>query len=124
MNPSATTIFHNPACGTSRRTLALIREQGIEPTIVEYLQTPLGRARLVELIAAMGVPVRSVLRRTEAVYDALQLDGPHWSDAQLIDFMVAHPILMNRPIVESTRGVRLCRPPETVLEILPGSKPT
>ena len=124
MNPSATTIFHNPACGTSRRTLALIREQGIEPTIVEYLQTPLGRARLVELIAAMGVPVRSVLRRTEAVYDALQLDDPHWGDAQLIDFMVAHPILMNRPIVESTRGVRLCRPPETVLEILPGSKPT
>jgi len=113
------TIYHNPDCGTSRNTLALIRNSGVEPVVVEYLKAPPGRARLVELIAAMGVPVRSVLRRKGTPYDELKLDDPTWTDAQLIDFMVAHPILMNRPIVVTPLGTRLCRPSETVLEILP-----
>ena len=112
------TIFHNPACGTSRNTLALIRNSGVEPVIVEYLKTPPGRARLVELIAAMGVSVRSVLRQKGTPYDELKLDDPAWTDDQLIDFMVAHPILMNRPIVVTPLGTRLCRPSEAVLDIL------
>jgi len=113
------TIYHNPACGTSRNTLALIRNSGAEPTVVEYLKTPPGRARLVELVAALGVPVREVLRRKGTPYDELQLDDPKWSDDQLIDFMVQHPILMNRPIVVTPLGARLCRPSELVLDILP-----
>ncbi len=113
------TIYHNPACGTSRNTLALIRNSGVEPVIVEYLTTPPGRTRLVELITAMGVPVRSVLRRKGTPYDELKLDDPLWSDAQLIDFIVQHPILMDRPIVVTTLGTRLCRPSEAVLDILP-----
>ena len=117
-NP-AITIFHNPACGTSRNTLALIRNSGVEPVTVEYLVTPPGRARLVELIAALGLPVRGLLRRQGTPYDELGLDDPAWSDAQLIDLMVAHPILMNRPIVVTPLGTRLCRPSEAVLEILP-----
>jgi arsenate reductase (glutaredoxin) len=113
------TIYHNPACGTSRNTLALIRNSGVEPVVIEYLTTPPVRARLVELIAALGVPVRSVLRQKGTPYDALSLDDPKWTDDQLIDFMIAHPILMNRPIVVTPLGTRLCRPSETVLDILP-----
>ncbi|HOM12861.1 MAG TPA: arsenate reductase (glutaredoxin) [Rubrivivax sp.] len=119
MSDTTITIFHNPACGTSRNVLALIRNSGVEPAIVEYLKTPPGRDRLVELIAAMGVPVRSVLRQKGTPYDELKLDDPTWTDDQLIDFMVAHPILMNRPIVVTLLGTRLCRPSETVLGILP-----
>lgn len=113
------TIYHNPACGTSRNVLALIRNSGVEPAIVEYLETPPGRDRLVGLIAAIGLPVRNVLRRKGTPYDQLNLDDPGWSDDQLIDFMVEHPILMNRPIVVTPLGARLCRPSETVLGILP-----
>ena len=116
------TIFHNPACGTSRNTLALIRNSGVEPQIVEYLITPPGRARLVELIASMGTPVRSVLLRKGTPYDELNLDDPKWTDHQLIDFMVDHPILMNRPIVVTSLGTRLCRPSEAVLDILPSKQ--
>ena len=113
------TIYHNPACGTSRNALALIRNSGVEPVIVEYLKTPPGRARLVELVAALGTPVRSLLRRKDTPYDELALDDLKWSDDELIDFMVAHPILMNRPIVVTPLGTRLCRPSEAVLDILP-----
>ncbi len=113
------TIYHNPACGTSRNTLALIRNTGIEPVVVDYLKTPPGRAKLLELIAAMGLPVRSVLRPKGPLHDELKLDDPNLTDEQLIDFMVLHPILMNRPIVATVLGTRLCRPSETVLGILP-----
>ena len=113
------TIYHNPDCGTSRNTLALIRNSGVEPVIVEYLVTPPGRAKLVELIAALGVPVRDVLRSKRTPYDDLKLGDPSLSDEQLIDAMVAHPILMNRPIVQTPLGMRLCRPSERVLDILP-----
>ena len=113
------TIFHNPACGTSRNALAMIRNSGVEPVIIEYLKDPPGRAKLVELIAAMGMPVRGVLRRKGTPYDQLRLDDPQWTDDQLIDFMVEHPILMNRPIVVTPLGTRLCRPSEAVLDILP-----
>jgi arsenate reductase len=119
MTRHAVTIFHNPGCGTSRNTLALIRHAGIEPTVIEYLETPPSRAMLVELVAALGVPVRSVLRRKGTPYDELRLDEPTWSDDQLVDFMVRYPILMNRPIVVSELGTRLCRPSELVLDILP-----
>ena len=123
MNPSMPiTIYHNPACGTSRNTLALIRNAGVEPVVVEYLKAPPGRARLIELIAAMGVPVRSVLRRSGTPFDELQLGDAHWSDAELIGFMVEHPILMNRPIVVTALGTRLCRPSEVVLDILPSAQ--
>ena len=115
------TIFHNPACGTSRNVLALIRNSGVEPLVINYLQAPPGRDRLVQLIAAMGVPVRDVLRRKGTPFDELQLNDPAWTDEQLIDFMVAHPILMNRPIVVTPLGTRLCRPSETVLDILPSA---
>jgi arsenate reductase len=113
------TIYHNPQCGTSRNTLALIRNSGAEPEVVEYLKNPPGRAKLVELIRKMGVPVRDVLRRKGTPYDELGLDDAALTDDQLIDAMVAHPILMNRPIVESPLGTRLCRPSEAVLDILP-----
>jgi len=113
------TIFHNPACGTSRNVLAMIRNSGVEPTIVNYLQTPPGRARLAELVAAMGITVRDLLRRKGTPFDELKLDDPAWTDEQLLDFMVAHPILMNRPIVVTPLGPRLCRPSEMVLDILP-----
>ena len=113
------TIFHNPACGTSRNVLAMIRNSGVEPTIVNYLQTPPGRARLAELVAAMGITVRDLLRRKGTPFDELKLDDPAWTDEQLLDFMVAHPILMNRPIVVTPLGSRLCRPSEMVLDILP-----
>ena len=119
MTDAAITIYHNPACGTSRNTLALIRNSGAEPVVVEYLTAPPGRALLIELIKALGTPVRALLRRKGTPYDALGLDDPALSDDQLIDFMVAHPILMNRPIVVTPLGTRLCRPSEAVLEILP-----
>ena len=113
------TIYHNPQCGTSRNTLALIRNSGDEPEVVEYLKHPPGREKLRELIRKMGVPVREVLRRKGTPYDELGLDDPALTDEQLIDAMVAHPILMNRPIVETPLGTRLCRPSEAVLDILP-----
>jgi len=113
------TIYHNPACGTSRNTLALIRNSGVEPVVVEYLKTPPERTTLVALIAAMGATVRSVLRQKGTPYDELKLDQPAWTDDQLVDFILAHPILMNRPIVVTPLGTRLCRPSEVVLDILP-----
>jgi arsenate reductase (glutaredoxin) len=113
------TIYHNPDCGTSRNTLALIRNSGVEPVIVEYLVTPPGRAKLLVLIEALNVPVRDLLRTKGTPFDELQLGDPGLGDEQLIDAMVAHPILMNRPIVQTPLGTRLCRPSEVVLEILP-----
>lgn len=113
------TIYHNPACGTSRNTLAMIRQSGEEPAIIEYLITPPTRDRLVELIAAMGITPRDLLREKGTPYEALGLADPKWTDDELIDAMLAHPILINRPIVVTPKGVRLCRPSETVLDILP-----
>jgi arsenate reductase len=113
------TIYHNPACGTSRNVLGLIRNAGIEPTVVEYLRTPPGRAELADLIRRMGVPVRDVLRRKGTPHDELGLGDPALGDDQLLDAMIAHPILINRPIVVTPLGVRLCRPSEAVLDILP-----
>ena len=113
------TIYHNPACGTSRNTLAMMRQSGEEPEIIEYLKTPPNRARLIELIAAMGISVRALLREKGTPYAELGLADPKWSDDQLIDFMLAHPILINRPIVVTPLGVRLCRPSEAVLDLLP-----
>ena len=113
------TIYHNPACGTSRNVLGLIRNAGIEPVVIEYLKTPPGRDELAALIARMGVPVRAVLRRKGTPYDELGLDDPALANDALLDAMMAHPILINRPIVVTDRGVRLCRPSETVLDILP-----
>jgi arsenate reductase len=113
------TIFHNPACGTSRNVLAMIRNCGVEPTVVEYLKHPPTRDVLIDLIQAMSITVRDLLRRKGTPYDELKLDDPAWSDDQLIGFMLEHPILINRPIVVTPRGTRLCRPSETVLELLP-----
>ena len=112
------TIYHNPSCGTSRNTLAMIRQSGEEPEVIEYLKAPPSRARLVELINAMGVPVRAVLREKGTPYSELGLADPKWSDDELIDFMLVHPILINRPIVVTDKGVRLCRPSELVLDLL------
>jgi arsenate reductase len=114
------TIYHNPKCGTSRDVLAMIRESGTEPEVIEYLKAPPSRKRLAELIEAMGLPVRAVLRRKGTSYDELGLDDPKWTDARLLDLMVEHPILIERPIVVTPKGVRLCRPADRVLEILPG----
>ncbi len=113
------TIYHNPACGTSRNVLGLIRNSGEEPAVIEYLKTPPDRATLEALIAAMGVPVREVLRIKGTPYEELGLGDPKWTDEQLIDFMLQHPILINRPIVVTPLGTRLCRPSESVLDILP-----
>ena len=113
------TIFHNPACGTSRNTLALIRAQGIEPRVIEYLKTPPSKEEVRELLAGMGLPVRALLREKGTPYAELGLADPKWTDEQLLDFIVQHPILMNRPVVRTPRGTRLCRPAETVLELLP-----
>lgn len=113
------TIYHNPACGTSRNTLAMIRNSGVEPAVIEYLKTPPSRAVLADLIARMGVPVRAVLREKGTPYAELGLDDPSLSDDALLDAMQAHPILINRPIVVTPLGVRLCRPSEQVLDILP-----
>ena len=112
------TIYHNPACGTSRNVLALIRNSGEEPAVIEYLKTPPDRATLERLIAAMNMPVRDVLRQKGTPYDELGLSDPKWTDAQLVDFMLQHPILINRPIVVTPIGIRLCRPSEAVLDIM------
>lgn len=112
------TIYHNPDCGTSRNALAMIRQSGIEPTIIPYLETPPSRDELVGLIAAMGITPRALLRRKGTPHDALGLGDPGLDDAALIDAMIAHPILINRPIVATEKGTRLCRPSETVLALL------
>lgn len=113
------TIYHNPDCGTSRNTLAMIRQSGTEPTVIEYLKQPPTRTRLIELIAAMGISVRSPLREKGTPYAELGLGDPKWTDDELVDLMLAHPILINRPIVVTPQGVKLCRPSEAVLDILP-----
>lgn len=115
-------IYHNPACGTSRNTLGLIRNAGVEPHVIEYLKTPPTREILVSLIDRMGVSVRSVLRQKGTPYDTLGLSNEALTDAVLIDAMIEHPILINRPIVVSPSGVRLCRPSEAVLDLLPAQK--
>ena len=113
------TIYHNPACGTSRNTLAMIRQSGEEPEVIEYLKNPPSRKKLVELIAAMGMTPRELLREKGTPYAELGLGDPKWSDDELIDAMLAHPILINRPIVVTPLGAKLCRPSEIVLDILP-----
>ena len=113
------TIYHNPACGTSRNVLAMIRSAGEEPTVIEYLKTPPDKATLQRLVTDMGIPVREVLRRKGTPYDELGLDDAKWTDDQLLAFMLAQPILINRPIVVSPLGTRLCRPSEAVLDLLP-----
>lgn len=116
------TIYHHPACSTSRNTLALLRQRGAEPRVVEYLKTPPSRDELKRLIARMGLGVRDVLRRKEPPYGELGLDDPEWTDEQLLDFMLQHPVLIQRPIVATPLGARMGRPPEAVLEILPGTQ--
>ena len=116
---SEITIYHNPKCGTSRNTLAMIRNAGVDPKVIHYLETPPSRNELVALIAAMGIPVHEVLRQKGTPYDELDLGNPKWSDEELIDFMMQHPILINRPIVVTPVGTRLCRPSEAVLDLLP-----
>lgn len=116
---SAITIYHNPECGTSRNTLELIRNSGVEPTVIHYLETPPSRDELVALIAAMGMPVRELLRKNVPPYETLALAEDRFSDDALIDAMLAHPILINRPIVVTPLGTKLCRPSEVVLDILP-----
>ncbi len=116
---SQVTIYHNPDCGTSRNALAMIRQSGEEPEIIEYLKNPPTRERLAELIWAMKITPRQLLREKGTPYAELDLGNPKWTDDELIDFMLAHPILINRPIVVTPKGVRVCRPSEVVLEILP-----
>ena len=113
------TIYHNPACGTSRNTLAMIRQSGEEPEVIEYLKAPPSREKLVELIAGMGISPRGLLREKGTPYAELGLGDPKWSDDELIGFMMEHPILINRPIVVTPLGAKLCRPSEAVLDILP-----
>lgn len=113
------TIYHNPKCGTSRNTLAMISEAGVEPEVIEYLKTPPSREKLVDLISKMEISVRDLLRQKGTPYDDLGLGEDKWSDDQLIDFMMEHPILINRPIVVTEKGVRLCRPSEKVMDLLP-----
>ena len=112
------TIYHNPACGTSRNTLAMIRQSGEEPVVIEYLKTPPDRARLRDLARAMDIPVRALLREKGTPYAELGLSDPSLTEDELLDAMVAHPILINRPIVETPKGTRMCRPSEQVLELL------
>lgn len=119
MSDQSITIYHNPACGTSRNTLALIRNSGAEPTVIEYLKTPPGLPELQALVAALAIPVRGLLRRKGTPYDELGLDDPRWSDDELLGFVVQHPILLERPVVLTPLGARLCRPSELVLDILP-----
>lgn len=111
-------IYHNPACGTSRNTLALIRNSGLEPELVEYLKTPPSKERLQQLLASMGLGARALLRQKDTPYDELGLADPQWTDDELLEFVVQHPILMNRPVVVTPLGVKLCRPSEVVLELL------
>lgn len=113
------TIYHNPQCGTSRNTLEMIRMAGVDPVVIEYLKTPPSRNELVDLIERMGIPVRNLLRQKGTPFDELGLGDEKWTDDQLIDFMMEHPILINRPIVVSDKGVRLCRPSEKVVDLLP-----
>lgn len=113
------TIYHNPACGTSRNTLAIIRQSGEEPEIIEYLKTPPSRVELAGLIRAMGITPRALLRQKGTPYETLGLADPKWTDDELIDFMLQHPILINRPIVITAKGTMLCRPSEAVLDMLP-----
>lgn len=119
MSDTSITIYHNPACGTSRNTLALIRNSGVEPAIIHYLETPPSRETLVALIAAMGMPVRDLLRKNVPPFEELGLAEERFSDDELIDAMLAHPMLINRPIVVTPLGTKLCRPSEVVLDILP-----
>ena len=119
---TAITIYHNPACGTSRNTLAMIRNSGVEPEVIEYLKTPPGKPTLQKLLAAMGIGVRDLLRQKGTPYEELGLSDPQWTDEQLLDFMVQHPVLMNRPVVVTPLGTRLCRPSERVLDILPAAQ--
>ena len=112
------TIYHNPKCGTSMNVLGIIRESGEEPEVIEYLKNPPSRERLAELIAAMGMKARDVMRKKNDLYTELGLADEKWSDAELIDFMIEHPVLIERPIVVTPKGVRLCRPPERVMELL------
>lgn len=120
MNESVpVTIYHNPNCGTSRNVLALIRNAGVEPTVIEYLKTPPDRATLVDLLRRMGIRPRQLLREKGTPYAELGLAADHWTDDELLDQMLADPILINRPIVVTPWGVKLCRPSETVLDILP-----
>ena len=116
------TIYHNPKCGTSRNTLAMMRNAGVEPEVIEYLQTPPSRERLQSLIREANLSVRAALRQKEALYTELQLDRPELSDDDLLDAMLAHPILINRPFVVTELGTRLCRPSELVLDLLPAQK--
>jgi arsenate reductase len=115
------TIYHNPDCGTSRNTLAMIRQSGEEPVIIEYLKNPPSRGTLVDLMKHMGIRPRQLLRQKGAPHAELDLSNPKWTDDQLVDFMMAHPILINRPIVVTPLGVKLCRPSEAVLDILPNA---
>lgn len=119
---SNVTIYHNPACGTSRNTLELIRNSGTEPTVIHYLENPPSRDELVKLIANMGIAVRALLRKNVEPYEELGLAEERFTDDRLIDFMLQHPILINRPIVVTALGTRLCRPSEVVLEILPDAQ--
>ena len=116
---SDVTIFHNPSCGTSRNTLALLRHAGIEPAVIEYLKTPPSKEKLRELLAAMGMSARELLRERGTPYAELKLSDPKWTDDELLEAMLRHPILINRPIVVTPLGTKLCRPSEEVLEILP-----
>jgi len=115
---SKITIYHNPACGTSRNTLALIRNSGVEPEVIEYLKTPPSKERLQQLLADMGLGAHALLRQKGTLYDELGLADPKWTDDELLDFVVQHPILMNRPVVVTPLGAKLCRPSEAVLELL------
>ena len=119
---SDVTIFHNPDCGTSRNTLALIRHAGIEPRVIEYLKTPPTKEQVRQLLADMQMPVRQLLREKGTPYAELGLADPKWTDEQLLDFIQQHPILMNRPVVQTPLGTKLCRPSEAVLELLPVGK--
>jgi arsenate reductase len=119
MSDSTVLIYHNPDCGTSRNTLALIRNTGIEPTIIAYLKTPPDRATLMALLKQMNMTPRQLLREKGTPYAELKLGEPHWTDDELIDQMLKHPILINRPIVVTERGAELCRPSEAVLDLLP-----
>jgi arsenate reductase len=116
------TIFHNPVCGTSRNVLGLLRHAGLEPTVVEYLKTPPSKAELRKLLADAGLSVREVLREKGTPYGELDLANPKWSDDELLDFIGQHPVLMNRPLVVTPLGTKLCRPSEEVLELLPVGK--
>lgn len=116
---STITIYHNPKCGTSRNTLAMIRNSGVEPEVIEYLKTPPSKAKLEALVRAAGISPRELLRAKEAIYSELNLADDKWTDDEILDFMLQHPILINRPIVVTPLGTRLCRPSELVLDILP-----